>query len=427
LHPDARPRKKSGRLVVWAALACVCCSSAIARAGNANPNLYPLGENEPFMGNTGVGRANDTGAVYYNPSGLAELDADRISVSGSAYLAFSTHSDGFLNVDNTNVPFDASGFVTVPSLYAATRRLGDWIGALSVLVPDSVSLDNSLSFETPSTRSKIVYSLNQSELWIGLSLARKLGEHWSVGLSLYGIQHHEAQTLGVDIQNKTDANAFASSISQLSIDTFGLSAILGVTYLPTSWLRFGLRAQTPLWQLYGWGSSYETNHVVVDGTTTTSGENVTGQANSPMPFDFSLGTAVTLWKALTLLADVSLQIAESYSTFPGSLLDEMVVLNTTPRVNVGLELRLTSEFTLRLGGFYNPSTNAGTPGDANYAKDDYFGLSGGIGFSEAHVRTGLGGYFTQSSGSMTPTGTTGTTSSVTNRSIAVLLTTAYVF
>ena len=65
------------------ALAACLVVSSTARADNSNPNLIPFGETESFLGNAGVGRANDTGAVYYNPSGLAELESGRISVSAA--------------------------------------------------------------------------------------------------------------------------------------------------------------------------------------------------------------------------------------------------------------------------------------------------------------------------------------------------------
>jgi hypothetical protein len=412
-----------------AALWILCLSaSLVARADSSNPNLLPLGENEPYLGNTGIGRANDTGAVYYNPSGLAELLEDRISVSGAAYLHFQTHADTFLNVDNTNVPFNASGFATIPFLYVATRRAGDWVGALSVLVPASLSLDNSLPFETPNTRGNTIYSQSQSELWIGLSAAHKLSYRWSLGLTLYGIQHHESQTLGFDLQNKNDPSSFASSISQLNLNTFGLSAIVGLSYVPTDWLRFGLRAQSALWQLYGSGSSYQVTHLVSNGVPMTTGENVSGEAHAPIPFDFGIGFALNPWEPLTLLADASLQLGETYSTFPDSAtMNQTVNLATTPRVNVGLELRFSPEWALRVGGFYNPSTGGGHPGDADYLKEDYFGFSGGIGLSDTHVRTTLGGYFAQSSGTATLGATGGATTSLSSTIVAVLLTTAYVF
>jgi hypothetical protein len=409
-------------------MACGLCVPLAARADSSNPNLFPLGENESFLGNTGVGRAVDTGAVYYNPAGLAELPSGRIAVSGALYLSFSTHADAFVNLDNTNVPFDASGFVTIPSLYVATRRLGDWVGALSVLVPESLQLDNRLPFTTPSRRGNIVYSQSLSELWIGLSAARKLDERWSLGLTVFGIQRQQTQTLGLDLQSTATATEFTSSISQLSLNTFGLSATLGLSYLAADWLRFGLRAQTALVQLFGSGTSYQVTHNP-SGTPPTSVEDVHGDANYAMPFDFSVGTAVLPFESLTLLADVSLQLeAPSYSTFPASgIFNETIVLKTTPRFNVGVEVRPSPAFPVRLGGFYNPSARGGTPGDANYSKDDYYGLSGGIGFNDAHVRTTLGGFYTQSSGSMTPVGALGTTASVSNRGGGVLLTTAYVF
>ena len=159
----------------------LCLSAAIARADSNNPNLLPLGEYEPYLGNTGIGRPNDTGAVYYNPSGLAELAEDRISVSGAAYLHFETHADTFLNIDNTNIPFNASGFITIPFLYAATRRIGDWVGALSVLVPETLTLDNSVPFDTTNTKGNTIYSQNNADPFRSTDIRDVYGtvlKHW---------------------------------------------------------------------------------------------------------------------------------------------------------------------------------------------------------------------------------------------------------
>ncbi|HEV3190631.1 MAG TPA: hypothetical protein VGY54_09055, partial [Polyangiaceae bacterium] len=222
-----------------------------ASANNKNPNLVPLGENESFLGNAGVGRANDSGAVYYNPSGLAELPTGRVSVSGAVYTSVSEHYDAFLTLDNTQIPLDASAFVTIPSAYAATRRFGDWVGAFSVLVPDSIEFDDHVVIATPAHQGNITYFARESELWLGLSLARKLGERWSVGATVFGINHSAKTILGLDFQSVAMPMQVTTSVARESLSTWALSATLGVTYLAADWIRFGLRAQTASIQFAG--------------------------------------------------------------------------------------------------------------------------------------------------------------------------------
>src|SRR5260370_3047483 len=175
-----------GIRVGYSLLACALLASdpRFARADNKNPNVIPLGENESFLGNTGVGRANDSGAVYYNPSGLAELPTGRVSVSGAVYASISQHFDNFLSLDNTQIPLNASAFVTIPSAYAATRRFGDWVGAFSVLVPDSIEFDDHVTITTPAHPGNIAYFAPATEISLALCFARTLGERWSVGAAL---------------------------------------------------------------------------------------------------------------------------------------------------------------------------------------------------------------------------------------------------
>jgi long-subunit fatty acid transport protein len=399
-----------------------------ARADNANPNLVPLGENESFMGNTGIGLANDTGAVYYNPAGLTLLPSGRVSVSGAVYLAFATHTDALVNVDSTNVPFDASGFNTIPSTYVATRRVGDWVLALSVLVPDSIKLNNRLPFSTPNTRDNIVYSLETSELWLGLSAAHKLDDAWSVGLTLFGIQHEETQTLGLDLQNAANASVFASSIQQSDLETLGLVAVAGVSYAASDWLRLGLRAQTAFLQVSGSGTSYQVTHALTSATPTTSGEDVSGTANYAMPFDFGLGAALMPADWLTLAADASVGLGTSYTPLPqSSIFNQSVTLKVTPRFNFGVEARPTPAVPLRFGAFFDPSASGGHPGDAGYSSEDYYGVTAGVGLNDEHVRTCAGGFYIWSTGSATPSGETGTTAPIRSHGEGVLLTTAYSF
>jgi len=397
--------------------------TARADNSNSNPNLIPFGETESFLGNAGVARANDTGAVYYNPSGLAELESGRISVSGAVYMSFSVQYQAALNIDNTNIPLSVSGFDTIPSTYVATRRFGDWVGAFSVLVPTSMILSDHVSFTTPNTTTNVVYTTQTSDLWVGLSLAHKLGEHWSLGATVFGMQHSETDVIGVDIEN---GNVFGTNLERTSLDALGLSAVVGATYIATDWLRFGARAQTPFIQVHGSGDTYIVTHPLTGASST---ENVQGGGgNYGKPFDFSLGTAVSPAPWFTLLADVSLQLGLSFTEFPSSTqFNDVTSYKTTPRFNVGAELSPDPSYPIRVGFFYDPNTNSGSPGDPGYAGEDFFGLTAGVGFASPHVRTSVGGFYLWSNGQATVSGTDNSVAPYNSRAFGALLTTAYAF
>jgi hypothetical protein len=407
------PPAALARIVPFGIVFCVTLGSVrAARADSMNPNLVPLGETEAFLGNTGVGRANDSGAVYYNPSGLAELTSGRVSVSGAVYVAIHEHYDSLLNIDNTNIPFDASNFLTIPSAYVATRSLGEWVGAFSILVPDSLEFADHVAINTPNTKGNLIYSIGQNEYWFGLSAARKLGHRWSLGLSVFGIDH--SQTSDVAFQEQT-ATSFSANLQHESLSVWSLSATLGVTFIATDNLRFGARAQTASLELTGSATTF-----------TTAGEDLKGtSASYRMPFDFSVGTAVTPTNWLTFLADVSLQLAGSYSDVPASQLDNQVVLKVTPRLNLGVEMWPAPVVPVRLGFLYNPSANGGDPTQQGYQRDNYYGFTAGIGLNDTHVRTCVGGFYIFSDGEYTSS--TGMTAPESTRAVGAMLTTAYVF
>jgi long-subunit fatty acid transport protein len=403
-----------------------CCPQALAFNSNSNRQIIPLGE--AFMGNAGVGRATDTGAVYYNPAGLTDMTSGRVSVSSSVYADFNYRYDGAFYIDSTNVGYKASGFNTIPSFYAASYKLADWYAALSILVPNSLQFENRVPFTTLSTNSDIVQTLRTSDLWLGLSLAHKIDERWSLGVSLFGIQHQEAQTLGTDIQYPAAPLAnLNTGLDQTTLSTMGLSAVVGVSFVATDWLRFGLRAQTALIQVYGQADTYEANHTVKAGAITTTGENLQGTpANYRLPFDFTLGTALTPSDWFALLVDVSLQLGASYDSIPGSLLSESVDLSPTPRVNVGLEFKPAQWMPLRFGFYYNPSANGGDQTVEGYETENFTGLTAGLSVKTAKVETGVGGFYIWSSGQVTPYGAPGTTSPASIRGVGGLLTASYI-
>lgn len=401
---------------------------ADAYNSNTNRQLIPIGETEGFMANTGVGRATDTGAVYYNPAGLAELQSSgRVSVTSSVYASLNYHYDGAFYIDNSYVGYQASGFNTIPSFYVASYKLGDWYGALSILVPSSIQLENRAPFSTANTQSNLTQTLRTSDLWLGLTAAHKIDERWSLGVSIFGIQHQEAQSVGVDIGfPAASTTTGVTNSSQQSVSVLGLSAVIGASFVATDWFRLGLRFQTALVQLSGSADTFQISHATKAGVITTTSESLFGTpANYRLPFDFTLGTALTPCSWFSFLADVSLQLGAGYSSIPASTLNEQVNLSPTPRFNLGLELKPAPWIPLRAGFYFNPSATGDDSGTEGYEAENFYGFTAGVGIKSSRVETGVGAFYIWSSGQTTPFGAPGTTASASIHGVGGLLTTSF--
>jgi hypothetical protein len=144
-----------------------------------------------------------------------------------------------------------------------------------------------------------------------------------------------------------------------------------------------------------------------------------------MPFDFTLGTALAPASWVTLFLDASLQLGASYTTVPASVaFATPVSLKATPRVNFGMEFLPTPSIPVRLGLFYNPSAEGHDRSSSEYDRNDFVGLTAGIGLNDEHVRTTVGGFYIWSTGDANAGG------AITSQSIVAkgaMLTTAYVF
>jgi hypothetical protein len=82
---------------------------------------------------------------------------------------------------------------------------------------------------------------------------------------------------------------------------------------------------------------------------------------------------------------------------------------------------------IRFGAYYDPSANGGHAGEANFLKEDFYGLTAGVGLNDEHVRTSVGAFYVWSSGEATPGNAPGMVASLNSRGFGALLTTAYAF
>src|SRR5687768_6323276 len=113
-----------GRCGVLAVVVMVVTVAATpAAADPTNPDLIPFGERASMLGNAGITSPKGE-AVYYNPANLARIGHPELSVSGSTYLRFDLSTDALLVLQGEDQPFDAAGFIAIPSTLVSSYQIG---------------------------------------------------------------------------------------------------------------------------------------------------------------------------------------------------------------------------------------------------------------------------------------------------------------
>lgn len=390
----------------WAAaLAIGGCLATPAWAGSENRNAFPFGEKEALTGNAGVAGTQSTGAVYYNPAALTQIDHGRISLSGSTYVYLKTGSDQFAHLDNTDIPYTSSGFDTVPSTVVSTFRVNDeWVASYFILIPEKYKQDNRQTFLTPNSRTTYIELKNANDMWAGVAAGYAYSDQFSFGAALNLIQHTELSSTTVQTTFPSIPNSILFRVDHLESSVTGLSLVLGALYRPGGPWQFGLRVQTPLVKLFGSGNGFTSGQVVDLGTLDSAEkEEQDIRAAYKLPFDVTFGTRYQLNERWSLLADLSVQTGASYDPYPGSVFSRSVTVSATPRINLGAEAEFSQGSSLGIGLFYNPSAIHTLAGRAQGStRSDFVGITTGYIWTSGRIRTGLGLFYLWSKGELIP-------------------------
>lgn len=386
------------------------CASAFSDIRNRG--AFPFGEIESVIGNAGVGGAGSTGAVYYNPAALVELNHPKIAVSGSTYFHFKTDNEKLLRIDNTDLDYSAQSFNTVPSSVVSTFKSGDFTWAYFVLVPESSQIENRVTWTTTNTKSTLVQMVNGSELWLGAAAGVPITKEFALGAAFYAIRHTSLEHSSLVIDRLTATNTTTTTITHTTDSVYGLSLTLGAQLKPVNWMSLGLRIQSPLLHLSGTGDYYSGTRAVDNGTvTTTNTENDALPARYSYPLDMTVGARFNVSKGWDLHFDTSVQFGLEYSRFPGTNITAIESVKTTPRFNLGSRLALSPYWIYSAGAFFNPGTSNDVSDASNALSDaDYLGFTTGIDFAYDRVKTGIGFFYAFSSNETpqfnNPSGTT---------------------
>jgi hypothetical protein len=366
---------------------------ATARADVGNHGYLPFGERAAMLGNAGL--CSPFGeAVFYNPANLTRLDHPSLSVTGSTYLRYDLSARPLLVLDGQDQPFSASGFVAIPSTVTSTYRIGSWWLATAILVPEALDYKNRITLAAPDVHATVLQQQTAQSLWLGASVARKLGPHLALGATAFVAHETESSLSFVHVET---AMATTEVTSNEDTSVVNLDAVAGLYWEPSPALGVGVRVQSPALRLRGTTDLYAARLSSAAGDT--PGEVVVDGAKAarPAPMDLSIGVAFRPRSSVELVGDAGLQLPATIVT-----LDDPVAgtrsetLHLAPRLGLGAEIEALPHKWLRIGILYNRSAVAAPKTSDDPARDDYLGVTGGLSIQNGRTVTSIGAFLLES-------------------------------
>jgi hypothetical protein len=360
-----------------------------------NTNILPLGDKEALLGNTGTGGLGSTGAVFYNPAALTLLEGSSFSLSGSAYMHYGFEASPFAVVGGNSLDYAGNGFQSVPTSMVMAGSKGAWKVAFSLLVPTQFKyegqMDWDLSVDGTPYRLKVLQNYSEALFMGGLSVARKIDEQWSWGVSVYGQYFSYLSTSDVRISNVEDPARTSIATTRDARSPVSLYVLGGLHRQAGKW-GLGLRIAAPSFRILGKGAHYSYTYLALAEMRPPITEEVdlTGlRADFETPLDLRFGATYTPSDKLRLALDASYGSGVAYDPISGQGYSVRNELESTYRLSGGGEFALAKGRALLAGLSWSPSTST-TDGVQNTI--DLMSFTAGVKVSMGRSETTLG-YF----------------------------------
>jgi hypothetical protein len=380
-------------------LTAVSALGRSAAADVSNRNLLPFGERAAFLGNAGI-TSQQGDAVFYNPANLARVGHPNLSVSANVYAVVDLKAEPLLVIEGEEQPFEASGFLSIPSTLVSTYQIGGWALATAVLVPEALALKNRITFDSPSLHVTLLQAQEQESLYLGAGAARQIAPGLVAGLSAFVAKEAVSDLSFVRSEVVAEPPVVSEFISNSDTTVFNLTAVAGAFWQPSARFGIGARVQVPPIRLKGSADIYQS--ISVPGDDVLTGEEAWEDVNAsaPLPWDLGVGVSLRATPRLELVADLNLQLPDTLTTIDEPDIEEIgtvrVETELAPRVGVGVEWAFLSQAWLRLGALYNRSAFRAPETAADEPQEHYYGVTGGLAWQKDRTHTAIGGFFLRS-------------------------------
>lgn len=387
-----------------------------------NPNIYPLGEKEAFMANTGVALSGSTGATFFNPAGLAGIQNSKVSLSANSYLSIKTSFSPLDVIDNSNFNLDANSLVAVPSSVVSAQKIENWTVAFSVLVPEQTQLNSMTTHESTNFNTQVILNVRSQLLLLGLSGATKhvSGHDYGAGCFIATLNGTSDRSVVAEPKPASGFTQSGIASDSYTVQVAGLVCNAGLQTNYTENLRLGANLRLPFVQTSGSAKLFSYSQSAAGGAATNNGIQ-TISIDYQLPMDLAFGAAYKLTDFLHLYADASYQFPLDYKS--SSLATTNVKSNGTFRWNTGASYQQSETLKFYGGIALNPGTvELQSTGDI---KEDFTVFTAGTEWVNNIATTGLGVMMANSTG--TGKLSTGSNGSVKTNVFGILLSAGFSF
>lgn len=364
-----------------------------------NRNLFPLGEKEMFMANTGIALTGSSGGAFYNPAALATIETTKLSLSSNTYFASKTQYSSIQNLDDRSFPFTTTGSQSIPSSLVSAWKGEKVTTAFSIFVPHQLKVQDGQLYSTVNYDAvQITRSQSFQILMAGGSVASKLSNTIRLGGTCFYTSYQTSQQFDFSAAPSAASGlkpAFASSFFGTEIS--GLMCHAGIQHEIDPILSWGATIKTPLITTGKKGTSAQFVQEPTQGKFKSEGP-MPVDTQIEIPPEISGGIQFSFSDRLKVYGDLNIQLSAKYRD--GNLLGDEFEHKPTSRINVGVLFRASDNYDL-MGGFAINPSSLKTP-EAESHENYFIGTFGVQSKSENSV-LGLGVFVAQSYGEMTST------------------------
>ena len=365
----------------------------------------PIGERAAAMGGAFTALADEATGAFYNPAGLAVDGSTLIQVSMSAYK-LRVQSAEALDLCGNRLKDDQGGFFAVPAAVGIAKLFGPQalrhaVG-LVLTMPFASRVSQQLSArDVDCGPLAIDVGANEAEVdrvfRLGLVYAIRPASWLQLGVS-FGISARSVSNTQFTATQRSVSGALVPPFvlyQHLSGTLWSFFVQLGaLVQLSESW-RFGLSVTTPYARIAGAGRVDVVEADLADDGSSTLDTTILDDAEFfwKVPVNVVVGAAYTLFRRLTLAADVSFHGSVGrYQQFRHALLAEEFISENERDVvvnfSVGAQWLVSPRWALRGGFFTNLTSRPDAPvQELDGERTDLFGFSWGGSFRSSAAST----------------------------------------
>ncbi len=361
-------------------LLLVLCATA-ARAEEGPYSNFLVGERSMGLGGAFVAVADDSSAMFHNPSGIASMGAGSYSGGLWAFFMGSRSIDSGYRTDLGTIDIEHSAKLALPSFLGGVVKFGkrhprDRVKphALGIVLLSPFNDNYRFIAQIPEAGAvdRLEVRHDDSARWLGVTYAYRLKPGLALGMSLFGanrsVQHDEVELRAREIAEGSDIGTSYARASTLDINAYQLIVRFGVHVDLARELRAGVMFQPPGIDIGGRAKAEHVDTSVGPLPTDVLIENADDLAyNLPTPWELRMGLGYLAHGGSLISIDMSvfgpagsetdpLPLVETENVGYGQLVPRINYRRLALRGALGFEAELTKITPIRGGIFFERSS-----------------------------------------------------------------------